>query len=376
MKLLSINHSEVTLPGGVHTAILRLSKALIQIGYTPTVLSVNPGGLQSEECIDGAEIIRMRSPTSWHLYGFSPSALFHLTKYLDQIQPDIIHVHGYHTLFSLELLYLLRNSTHPIVFSPHYGPESHNTLLGGTLWGVHKRVGKSCFQVADKVICASEFERENVLRDFPVQPAKIHVIPHGVDAIEHTKKTRTAKSGISLLYVGWFIELKGIQFILKALRQLNTELDANATLTLVGKGDYQERLMELARKLNVADAVFWCPPLFADALHRKLERADILLLLSRSENFGIVVAEALAAGVPCIVAHKAALKEFSGEPGCFSVEYPPRIKELARLIVKVHDSNVTVGPLSSRVQTWDTIAQRYDKLYTSLLERYKKRAHS
>jgi glycosyltransferase involved in cell wall biosynthesis len=375
MNLLSINHSDVTLPGGVHTTISKLSKALIQSGYTPSVLSVNPGGLQSEECIDGELIVRMQSRISSHLYGFSPSALFYLTRYVDRIQPDIIHVHGYHTLFSLEVLYLLRNSECPLVFSPHYGPESHNTALGGPLWGVYKRVGKSCFQIANKVICASEFERENVLKDFQVDPAKIDVIPHGVDAIER-RKTRTAGGGISLLYIGWFIELKGVQFILRALRELNTELNANATLALIGKGDCQQRLKELARELDVADAVSWHPPLFGDALHRKLREADILLLLSRSENFGIVVAEALAAGVPCIVAHKAALKEFSGEPGCFSVEYPPRTKELARLIVKVDDSDVKVGPFSSRIQTWDTIAQRYDELYTSLLERYKKRAHS
>lgn len=375
MNLLSINHSEITLPGGVHTTISKLSKALIQIGYVPSVLSVNPGGLQSEEGVDGELIVRMRSQISSHLHGFSPSALFYLTRYVDRIQPDIIHVHGYHTLFSLEVLYLLRNSEYPIVFSPHYGPESHNTLLGDKLWGVYKHVGKSCFQIADKVTCASEFERENVLRDFQVDPAKIHVIPHGVDAIEPRKK-RTARSGISLLYLGWFIELKGIQFILKALSELNTELDANATLTLVGTGDCQEQLMELARKLNVADAVSWHPPSFADALRRKLEGADILLLLSRSENFGLVVAEALAAGVPCIVAHKAALKEFSGEPGCFSIAYPPQTKELARLIVKVYEGDVNVGPFSDKIQTWDKIALRYDELYRSLLKGDMRRAHT
>jgi hypothetical protein len=76
MNLLSINHSEVTLLGGVYTAILKLSKALIQTGYTPTILSVNPGGLQSEECIDGEPIVRMHSRISSYLFGFSPSALF------------------------------------------------------------------------------------------------------------------------------------------------------------------------------------------------------------------------------------------------------------------------------------------------------------
>jgi len=375
MNLLSINHSEVTLPGGVHSTIVKLSGALIQRGYTPSVLSVNPGGLQSEEYINGLRIVRLRSPVSRHLYGFSPSAFSYLTRYVEQIQPDVVHVHGYHTLFSLEVLSLLRNFNRPLVFSPHYGRESHNTLLGGALWGAYRPIGKSCFHIPDKVICASEYERENVLRDFQACPEKIHVIPHGVDTIKR-KKARKAGPNISLIYVGWFIELKGIQFILKALKELNTELGANATLTLIGTGDLQEQLKELARKLNVADAVFWYPPLFGDALSKKLEEADILLLLSRSENFGIVVAEALAAGVPCIVAQKAALREFSGEPGCYSVEYPPHIKDLAHLIVRVFEEDVKVGPFSNKIQTWDTIAQRYDELYTSLVARNSKRAHT
>ena len=373
IKILSLNYSDIAAPGGVHTAIRNVSEKLVKRGHQAIVISINPGQLEPFETVNGVELIRVKSPLSKYIHGLSYATYKLLGKNLAKAKPDIIHVHGFHTLFSLEVLYLLRNSEYPLAFSPHYGPESHNTVLGSTLWGIYKHVGKSCFHIADKVICASEFERENVLRDFQVNPAKIEVVPHGVDAIE-PRKTRTAKSGISLIYIGWFIELKGVQFILEALRELNTELNANATLTLIGKGDYQQRLIEQARELNVVDAVSWYPPLFSDALHRKLRGADMLLLLSRSENFGIVVAEALAAGVPCIVAHKAALKEFSGEPGCFSVEYPPRIEELARLIVKVHDSNVKVGPFSGKVQTWDTIAQHYDELYTSLLERYKKRA--
>jgi glycosyltransferase involved in cell wall biosynthesis len=366
MKLLFLNYMETTAPGGINRAVQEVGAEMVRRGHAVTVLQANPESLPADEIFNGLKIIRVGSYVASSLYDLNPAMYFYLRKNFARLNPDVVHVHGYHTLLSLEVLYLLQKSKRPIVFSPHYGPESHNTLLGGKLWGVYKHISKSCFQIADKVICASEFERGNVLRDFQVDPAKIDVIPHGVDVIKH-KKTRTAKPGISLIYVGWFIELKGIQYILKAMSKLNTELDAHVTLTLVGKGDYQERLMELARELNVADAVFWHPPLFDDALYTKLQEADILLLLSRSENFGIVVAEALALGVPSIVAKTTALVEFLDEPGCFGIGYPPDPTELAELIINVKDADPHVGPLSERIRTWKQVADRYERLYTTLL---------
>ena len=366
MKLLLLNYMETTEPGGINRGVMEVGAEMVQRGHAVTVLQANPANLPAEEMCNGFKIIRVKSRVAPSLYDLNPAMYLYLRKNFSRLNPDVVHVHGYHTLFSLEVLYFLLNSERPIVFSPHYGPESHNTLIGSKLWRVYKHVGKSCFQIAYKVICASEFERANVLMDFQVNPAKIHVIPHGVDDINY-KRTRTAKSGISLFYIGWFIELKGIQFILKALSELNTELNANATLTLIGKGDYQERLMELARELKVADAVFWHPPLFADALRRKLEEADILLLLSRSENFGLVVAEALARGVPSIVAKTTALVEFLDEPGCFGIGYPPDPTELAELIMNIKETDPRVGPLSERIRTWGQVAAKYEKLYATLL---------
>jgi glycosyltransferase involved in cell wall biosynthesis len=107
--------------------------------------------------------------------------------------------------------------------------------------------------------------------------------------------------------------------------------------------------------------------LFGEELYKKIRKADMSLLISRSENFGIQVAEVLAMGIPCIVAKTTALVEFLDEPGCFGIDYPPNSTELAELIINIKDRNPKVGPLSDRIRTWDKVVDDYERVYVSLL---------
>jgi glycosyltransferase involved in cell wall biosynthesis len=99
-----------------------------------------------------------------------------------------------------------------------------------------------------------------------------------------------------------------------------------------------------------------------------MKRADLLVLLSNSEAYGIVVAEALALGTPCIVADSTALHEFVAEPGCFGVDYPPDSQKVARLITEVFESTAQVGPFSGKIRTWEAVGRAYERLYCRCVE--------
>jgi glycogen synthase len=92
----------------------------------------------------------------------------------------------------------------------------------------------------------------------------------------------------------------------------------------------------------------------------------IFLLLSRSENYGIAVSEALSMSVPCIVAKTTPLREFLNEPGCFGKDYPPDPHAPAQSIPKVHSGNAKTGPLTDKIKTWDRIAQDYERTYNEV----------
>ena len=98
-------------------------------------------------------------------------------------------------------------------------------------------------------------------------------------------------------------------------------------------------------------------------LVREVKHADLFLLLSNSEAYGIVVAEALALGTPCIVADATALHEFITEPGCFGVDYPPDAEKVARLIMEVYESRVQAGPFSDKIRTWEAVGLAYERMY-------------
>jgi glycosyltransferase involved in cell wall biosynthesis len=126
--------------------------------------------------------------------------------------------------------------------------------------------------------------------------------------------------------------------------------------------------MHLAKELQVDDRITWKASLTQTELLRELQAADVLLLLSKSEAYGIVVAEALSAGTPCIVANTTALREFATEPGCFGVESPSNPKAVAELVLYIHENDIRVGPFSNKIRTWGKVVQNYEAIYQNLLD--------
>lgn len=365
MKILTINYGDITQIGGVNFSIKRVMEGLVEKGHECYVVGINPGNLLNEENINGVNIIRIKSPMSKHLYGLSPGMAKFLSKNLGKsLKPDIIHVHGYRSLLTLEVACILRGKRLPFVFSPHYHPLDYKTFGGKHLIRWYRPIASWIFKWAQQTVSNSEWSANLLRKDFGISGDKIQIIYHGVDYLEFPegKRRKVKDTSISLLYVGFLMEYKGVQYIIEALSELRKR-GRHVSLTIVGKGDYEDELKKLSKKLRVQGSISWVGPLSRQKLHRKFMEGDIFLLLSRSESFGIVVAEALAAGTPCIVTKTTALTEFLTEPGCFGIDYPPDPQELANLIIKIHDNEIKVGPFSNIIRTWDKVAQDYETLY-------------
>ena len=375
MKILTINCTDITQIGGVNYSIKRVSEELVKKGHECYVLSINPGNLPDEESINGVNVIRVKSPIAKHLYWFSPAMARFLRRNLGKsLKPDIAHIHQYRSLLTPEVAYILMSKHLPFVFSPHYDRLGYNTFAGKYLMSWYKPFGSITFNWAKRIIANSGYTKGILLADFNIRPEKIEVILHGVDSLEPPKgKVRRAQnSSISLLYVGVLTEKKCVHHIIQALNELKKR-DRQVHLTIIGEGDREPQLKRLAKTLDVEDSISWHQPLFGEELRRKYREADILLLLSRDESYGIVVAEALATGTPCIVTETTALTEFLTEPGCFGVSYPPDPNEVADLIIKIHDSEIKVGPSSNKIRTWDEVAADYEKVYEQILNLYEVR---
>jgi glycosyltransferase involved in cell wall biosynthesis len=162
------------------------------------------------------------------------------------------------------------------------------------------------YDEADAIIVTSSFVRETFTRH-GVPAAKIHVVPYGIDA---APAPRAEGSGpLRVLFVGGCSLRKGIPYLLDAFRRIDTD----ATLRLVGR----ENAPLFARLGGLPPRVTAVGVKAGAALAAEYAAADVFVLPSVEDGFGLVTLEAMAAGVPVVVSANAGSAEVvrDGENG-------------------------------------------------------------
>lgn len=333
--------------GGIETHVKEISERLAGKGYEVEVVTTDPSGkLPQKDLINGVRISRFKS--------FAPGDSYYFTlkigKYLSSIDKDLVHAHGYHAFPTLFAAKAVRQEE--FVFSPHYHGRGH-TFFRNLLHKPYKLLGVKIFSKAERVICVSNFEAQLIKQNFEVPQGKIAIIPNGLNFEEFERSKPQRKEGPTILYVGRLEEYKGVQNIVQALQSLK-----EYRLEIIGKGPYEIELKRLASRLKVIDRVQWLSDLSRAELLSHYKSADVFVLLSPLEAYGITVAEALASGTPCVVCNSGALQEFVEGLMCIGIEYPVSIDELKDAIQKVKH-----GTYQGKLLSWDEVVEQVEKLY-------------
>ena len=335
MKILQICPKYYPAIGGVEECVKNISERLAK-EHEVTVFACDPSGkLPREEKINGVLVKRFNS--------FSPGDAYHISlemaRELKKAEFDIVHGHNYHAL----PLYFSRNAkSKRFIVNPYYHGHGH-TPVRNFFIRLYKQFGKKILESADKIIANSNYEKELLLRDFAIKKDRISVIPPGIDLPPFDNLATVSRESKTILYVGRLEEYKGVQYIIQALPLL----DKDFHLEIVGKGPYKAKLVKLIDELGLSNRVRFYQDLPRQELVKMYARAGIFILLSRYESFSIVVAEALAAKTPCIVANTSALSEWIDDKNCFGIDYPIDKAKLAELITKA------IGIEVGNVKLWD-----------------------
>lgn len=344
--------------GGVETHVKEISERLVKAGHDVEVITTDPTGkLSKRDVIDGVKVIRFGSFAPGNAYYFAPQIYFYLKKR----NYDVIHAHSYHALPAF-FASLGRNGG-KFVFTPHYHRHGH-TVFRNLLHKPYRLLGKMIFSRADSVICVSEYEKELVESDFKVA-AKAVKIPNGIDFREfenlrhreNSQEEKIVKEKV-LLYVGRLEEYKGVQYIIQGLPELQDFM-----LRAVGKGPYEAELHSLAKNLGVEKRIEWLKDLSRKELLECYASADVFLMLSSHEAYGITVAEALAAETPCIVAKGSALEEFVDGKACVGIEMPVTAKKVVMAVGNLKKGKRKKEDGSKSVMDWEEVAERTIKVY-------------
>jgi len=166
---------------------------------------------------------------------------------------------------------------------------------------------------ADRIVASNPVERADLAWHVKADPARVAIIPCGVDTElfrPGDPRLARARLGIAgervLLFVGRLTPIKGLETLLRALAVLATEAptDRPVRLVVVGgeRGDTGDAgdFRRLTRELGVEGRVDFRGPQPQDVLPDYYRAADLCLMPSRYESFGMVALEAMACGVPVV----------------------------------------------------------------------------
>lgn len=147
---------------------------------------------------------------------------------------------------------------------------------------------------ADVIVATAEEERRHIAE--LGWNSRIEMVPNGIntDRVEMRTVWKDAKD---LLFMSRLHPKKGLEMLIEALSRVD-----GLTLKIAGDGDpeYVESLKTLVSKQRLDDRIMFVGPVYGDQKWKLIRVADVVVLPSYSENFGLIVAEALASGTPVL----------------------------------------------------------------------------
>lgn len=280
---------------------------------------------------------------------------------------DVVHLTGVYSFPTIPTLVLCRWLQKPVVWSPRgslqrWKGSTHTRLK--SLWeGMCSRLlvpGRCVLHVTS----AQEAEESR----HRVACAAVRIVENGVD-IPSQVPARTWKPArqLRLLFMGRLDPKKGIENLLHAMLQL----EPTAVLTICGSGDpsYESALGQLADGLGLSGRVRFEGHVTGAAKLRAFTEADICVMPSYTENFGMVVSEALAHGVPVLASDRTPWAEVV-ERGCgrLSANDPDSLAQAVRAMAQ--QDLRQMGGIGRQWMTeafsWDSVAARMDVIYREL----------
>ncbi len=237
---------------------------------------------------------------------------------------------------------------------------------------------------SDVLVANAEEERRQLVELYGAEPHRVEVVAPGVDRAFFSPGARGGaraaigyEGGPLVLFVGRIQPLKGVDIAVQALAQL---ADPTATLMIVGGASGQEgdtevrRITEMIEALGLGQRVVFVDPQPHYALSTYYRAADVLVMPSRSESFGLVALEAAACGVPVVAAAVGGLRTLvqDGTTGYLIDERDPAL--YAEAIDRIIGDGEHRAALAAAAEVtasrypWSGLAGRLRRIYLDLVE--------
>jgi glycosyltransferase involved in cell wall biosynthesis len=355
--------------GGPVAAAGELVRRLVARGHTVDVVTTTivdlhrrPSARSRVRVVDGATVHYLGTPLRYRWMGITPALPLALARLK---RPDVVHVFGFRDPVTTGTAAWCRLARVPYVFEPlgMFRPRLRKVALKRAL---DSTLYRGVARGAAAVVVASERERDDVVA-CGVPAEKVRVRGNGFPAPAEAPGNGQLREELGipvgaplLLYVGRIAAGKGIDHLLAAMHEL-----PDAHLVIAGPDDRHGVITQAERvhTLPMSDE----PPRWL------YPQADVFVLASEGESFGMVAAEAAAAGTPVIVSDRCGIAGFFEDGEALVVPYDREaVVGAIRRVLSDTDLRARLrrgGPIAARRTSWDRVAELQEEIYRDVAAR-------
>jgi glycosyltransferase involved in cell wall biosynthesis len=220
-------------------------------------------------------------------------------------QFDIVHAHDWMTYPAG--IAVAKMSGKPLVV------HVHSTEFDRSGEHVHQMVydiEREGMEQADKVIAVSQYTRSIIISRYGISGEKVEVVYNGVEVNGHWSSVETDidKDEKIVLFLGRITMQKGPEYFLRAAKKVLEVMD-NVKFVMAGSGDLMHRAVEMAAELGIGRKVLFTGFLQGEDVQKIYRAADLYVMPSVSEPFGIAPLEAMDNDVPVIISKQSGVSE-------------------------------------------------------------------
>jgi len=338
MRILHINPFFYPYLGGTENYLFELCKKHSKKHEVSVITSKLPK-TKEKEIIDGTRVYRVKSIVLRKMPAFLPppfSIPIGFKKRLEEIckneDPDIIHLHNRFFLNFSFVAFWKESLKKPLFLTLHnarpFGISREVDLFGQMFDDL---IGARIMRRCDKIVANSRWTLDvTVPKDYP--RSRTEVIYNGVN----TKRFRRVKTDIKdrlgceflSMTVCRLVEQKGVEFLVRALKDINPELKA----IVIGRGPELGKLVTLSKRLGLEKRIIFISSFVEESkLMEYYSASDVFVLPSLWEPFGIVLIEAMACENPIVATRVGGIPEII-TPDCGILVEPRNPTQIAEAV--------------------------------------------
>ena len=374
--------------GGGPIVAYEISRTLVQRGHEVTVYTTDAdnktlrlnNGIKNIDNIKVYYFKNISNSMAYKLKLFvSPSMIRIISREINNF--DLIHVHDYRTFQNILVHHYAIKHGIPYVLQAHgsISPSFYQKQRQKKIFD--EIFGYAILRDVSKVIALTSIEALQY-KKMSVNRNKIEIIPNGINLSEYSilpekgefrRKYSIGADEKIILYLGRLHKIKGLDLLVNAFADLAKELD-NVRLVMVGLDDgFLSTIKKQVKDFKIAEKVLFTGPLFERDKLMAYVDADVYVLPSVYEIFGIAALEACACGTPVIVTDRCGIADIvDGNVGCV-VEYDTdqlreaifRILSDVELVRKFREKG---RKLVGEYFSWDKIIKKIEGLYEDCIK--------